>query len=75
MGLKPKEIPEKPEALDLFQQCQMMGIPLVEGGVLDQPHIWAREYRIVYQEKNRFERLADQARAKDAEALQTRKQS
>ena len=41
------EIPQKPEAMILYEQIQELGIPLVEGGVLDQPFIFMQEYRIV----------------------------
>lgn len=48
-GLHPT-IPEKPTALRLYEQCKEMGISLVAGGLLDQPHIWLREYAICLQE-------------------------
>jgi len=34
-------------ALIRYEQCEAMGIPLVQGGLLDQPHIWLMEYGIV----------------------------
>lgn len=48
-GLNTK-VPDKPEALIRFEQCREMGIPLVDGGLLDQPHIWLMEYAICLQE-------------------------
>ena len=48
-GLNPK-VPDKPVALRLFEQCREMGIPLISGGLVDQPHIWLREYAICLQE-------------------------
>jgi len=41
-----KEIPEKPEILQLYDQTKSLGIPLCAGGVLDQPHMWVKLYRI-----------------------------
>jgi len=39
-------LPEKPEALILYEQTKELGIPLVEGGVVDQPHIWMEQYAV-----------------------------
>ena len=44
LGLGSKKKPlEKPEALVLLEQCEKLHIPLVSGGLLDQPHIWILE--------------------------------
>jgi len=58
-GLHPR-IPEKPEALLLWQQCQALGLPLVAGGLMDQPHIWLLEVAIILEEEQLFE-LANRA--------------
>jgi len=50
-GLPVKAVPEKPEALIKYDQCKAMGIPLVEGGLRDQPHIWLYEYAICQQQR------------------------
>lgn len=42
----PKQV-EKPEALKLWQQCQALGLPIVAGGLMDQPYIWLMEIAIV----------------------------
>lgn len=42
-------IPEQPEALTYYHSSTKMHIPLVEGGVMDQPHIWLMEYAICEQ--------------------------
>lgn len=34
-----------------------MGLPLVEGGVLDQPNIWLEEYGICKRKKQLYEQL------------------
>jgi hypothetical protein len=44
-------IPDKPDALILCDQIKEMGIPLVAGGLMDQPYIWLLEYRICMEEK------------------------
>jgi hypothetical protein len=41
------KVPEKPEALVRYQQCKLLGLQLVEGGLLDQPHIWLQEVAVV----------------------------
>jgi hypothetical protein len=45
-GIHPKVIIEKPIALIYLEQIQMLGIPLVEGGVLDQPYIFMQEMAV-----------------------------
>lgn len=42
-GLQVKAVP-KPAELVRYEQVNIMGLPLVEGGVLDQPHIYLLEY-------------------------------
>lgn len=56
MGLTTK-IPEPPEALVRWHQCQTTGLPLVAGGLLDQPHIWLRELAVVIEISTLFERI------------------
>lgn len=51
------EIPEKPEALVLWEQCQANGIPLVSGGLLDQPHIWLEEQAVVISTQRQFDAI------------------
>lgn len=58
-GLKPSAIPEKPEALALYDACKTMNTPLIAGGVMDQPHIWLMEYQVCDHERERFRRLQE----------------
>ena len=51
--------PEKPEALVLWHQCQATGLPLVEGGLLDQPHIWLQEVAVIINTEALFRRLSE----------------
>ena len=46
LGLVTK-VPDKPQALIYVEQIDELGIPLVAGGVLDQPYIFMQEYKIV----------------------------
>jgi hypothetical protein len=46
MGINAKP-PEKPEALILWNQCQAMGLPLVSGGTMNQPHLWMQEVAVI----------------------------
>ena len=57
MGMKVTQPIEKPEALILYEQVTSFGLPLVSGGIMDQPHIWLQEYYVVYEEKTNRERL------------------
>lgn len=49
-GIARKDMPPKPTALILYEQCNKMQIPLVSGGVMDQPHIWLLEWAVVQEE-------------------------
>jgi hypothetical protein len=47
--------PEMPEALIIYKQCEALGLPLAEGGLLDQPHIWLLEVGVIKQVTDIFE--------------------
>lgn len=49
------KIPQKPEALILWEQCQRLNLPLVEGGLEDQPHIWLEEIAVIEDVKQEFQ--------------------
>jgi hypothetical protein len=51
------KVPEKPEALILLEQCEALGLPLVEGGLVDQPHLWLEEVAVVRDVKMTFEMI------------------
>jgi len=51
------KIPDKPEALLLLQKCRAIGVPLVEGGLIDQPFIWLQEVAVVTEVTQLFEML------------------
>jgi hypothetical protein len=51
------EIPDLPEALELYEMCTEMHIPLVDGGLLDQPNIWLLEYGICKKRKEIWKQL------------------
>lgn len=40
-------IPEKPVALEKYEQCLALGLPLVAGGLQSQPHIWLLEVGVI----------------------------
>jgi hypothetical protein len=48
------KIPDKPEALVLWEKCQALNLPLVAGGLIDQPHLWLEEISIVREVVNTF---------------------
>jgi hypothetical protein len=43
----PVEIPEKPEAMILDEQIRSSGLPLMSGGIMDQPYITMKEIQTV----------------------------
>lgn len=47
LGYGTSEIPAKPEVLIRDEQCQALGLPLVAGGVIDQPYIWMQELAVL----------------------------
>lgn len=51
------KVPEKPEALVLYQRVQALGIPPVEGGIEDQPHIWMQELAVVRDTEELFSNI------------------
>jgi len=56
-GLTGVKIPDKPEALLREEQCQALGLPLVAGGVMDQPYIWMQELAVIRDAVALFEAL------------------
>lgn len=40
-------MPSKPEAMVIYEQMQTLGVPLIGGGLLDQPHIFMQEMGVV----------------------------
>jgi len=63
MGLNPG-IPKKPAALVFYEQTKELGLPLVEGGILDQPHIWLEQYAVCMQREQLWRGIIENARAK-----------
>lgn len=49
--------PEKPEALILYQQMEVLHIPVWDGGLMDQPYILMQEFAVVNNVKNLFEAI------------------
>jgi hypothetical protein len=54
-GGRASQMPPKPEAMILYEQCLNMQIPIVQGGLRDQPHIWLLEWRVIQQELELWE--------------------
>lgn len=50
------KVPDKPEAMVLWEQCQAFSLPLVEGGLLDQPHLWLEEVAVLKEVREAFSR-------------------
>jgi hypothetical protein len=61
MGMSSKGI-HKPEVLIRYEQVRAMGIPLVAGGLVDQPYLWLKEFAIITQIVQVFEAIAERNR-------------
>ena len=77
MGLKPDATIEKPEALVLYDKCKSMNLPLVAGGLMDQPHVWLLEFEVCEQETARFQTAQQKrlTRSTDNDAILARKET
>ena len=42
-----EKVPPKPAILRMYELVRNTGLPLVEGALMDQPHIWLRQYEMV----------------------------
>lgn len=56
-GIKPNPMVEMPDAMYLYEQCVSMKMPLLDGGILDQPVIWLLEWNAVHIQKTIMESL------------------
>lgn len=63
MGLTAK-VPERPMAYDLYIKTKKLGIPLVSGGLIDQPHIWMMELGAILETEQIYLSLEAMADAK-----------
>jgi len=61
MGLRAK-VPKKPDALVMHEKCKALGIPLVEGGVMNQPYIWLQELAVIIEQETLFALLEQKQR-------------
>ena len=43
------ELPEKPEAMMLWEQCEVLGTGLYDGGAIDQPVVFMQEVAVIKQ--------------------------
>jgi hypothetical protein len=57
MGLSVTPVPKPPELI-MYEQVVGMGIPLLAGGVMDQPHIWLMQYALIRNVKDMFDAIA-----------------
>lgn len=57
MGLQADPV-DKPDALGMVELMESMHVPLVAGGVMDQPHIWLLQYNLVVNVRSMFERAS-----------------
>jgi len=53
-GIVKVSLPDKPQALIRFEQCQALNVQLLSGGLLGQPHIWLLEVAIIRDTQSLF---------------------
>jgi hypothetical protein len=41
--------PKKPDVLVIYEMCVKQRLPLVAGGLMDQPHFWLLEQEVIEQ--------------------------
>jgi hypothetical protein len=46
--------------LEAYEQIRAFGIPLVSGGIMDQPHLWLLEYEAIDQTVKLMELINNQ---------------
>ena len=66
-GLKVKvedQVPKPPE-LEKYEQMRVTGLPLVAGGLQDQPHIWLQMVGVISKTLELFDTLARKSQAKE----------
>jgi hypothetical protein len=51
------EMPEKAEAVILWEQCEALGSGIYDGGVIDQPYIFMQEVAVIRNTNELFENL------------------
>ena len=61
MGLRTK-MPKRPDALVQYERCQALGLPLVDGGIIDQPYIWLQELAVIIEQETLFKLLEERQR-------------
>jgi hypothetical protein len=63
MGVRSKA-PEKPGLLATVDLVKMTGMPLVAGGLMDQPHIWLFQFEMAMGIQELFRALDEMANQK-----------
>ena len=66
------KMPPKPEALVTYEKCKALGIPLVEGGVMNQPYIWLQELAVVIDQETLFDLI--EKRQQEEERMRSQEQ-
>ena len=55
------EVPELPEAVIYYLKMQATGLPIVSGGLINQPHIFLEEIKVVSETYELQKRLAQKS--------------
>ncbi len=57
MVLKNNTLPRKPQALINYELVKKSPIPLIAGGIMDQPYIWSLQFEVIEAEVNLHETI------------------
>lgn len=61
MGIRNK-MPPKPKPLVEYERCKELGLPLVAGGISDQPYIWLQEVAVIIEQQTLFRLIEESQR-------------
>jgi len=50
-------MPPMPKPLVVYERCKKLGLPLVSGGVLDQPYVWLQQIAVIDEQEMLFRLL------------------
>jgi hypothetical protein len=61
LKIRPDEVVEMPPELKKYEQMKATGLPVWDGGLQDQPHIWLEMVGVIVAMKRIFAELDKQA--------------
>lgn len=56
-----------PDILIKYKRCRELGLPLVSGGVMNQPYLWLQEVAAITEQEALFKALEEKQREQEAQ--------